>query len=384
MFRLELVKVGSDEQRLIDLTQLFVDRVDHFRLINGDKSAHEKAGFTFSLSGPKDRFGLSAQRDTRAACIDRTASDSNIDSAIGRLSAQSATKIGCRRLAADRVFINSGYDRLGLQAGAAVEGLQNSGKYHSAQYFIVPRGAPASERLTVLDCAILASVITDRARDYSSLSHMCCWYATMFFLCAHRICVDRKLRPVIQDNKLKQTGRWGKFRFIDYRTGRLVLHADEAFENVKKSMEQSMTRRQVSPEEMKTFLTLLAADRDRAMTDAGMTAPDPVSVIVELFKARRTQIIHQMNTDIKVAYERRTRGEREIQRVQQLLRVAEEDAKRAQDDAKQAQDDAKQAQDDAKQAQADAKQLQMLLLVAEQRAEVAEASLRVHQKRPSA
>ncbi|KAK6967046.1 hypothetical protein R3P38DRAFT_3150569, partial [Favolaschia claudopus] len=168
-----LSAVGSDESRLFDLSQLVVERVDHFRLIGGTKSTHEKVAFVFSLLGPTDRFGLQSARDTRAGCIDRTASDLDSRSQLG---------LDRRCLAVDR-------------PGTTVEGLPNGGKYHTAQYFIIPRGAPASDCLTVLDCAILASVISDRARDYSSLSYMCCWYATMFFLCAHRICSDRKIAP---------------------------------------------------------------------------------------------------------------------------------------------------------------------------------------------
>ncbi|KAJ7708067.1 hypothetical protein B0H17DRAFT_1124850 [Mycena rosella] len=144
-------------------------KVDHFRLINGDKSAHEKAGFAFYLSEPKDRFGLSQQRGTCAACIDRTASGPNAVSAIGQLCAESTTKIGCRRPAADRVLINSDYAHLGVQRDVVVEGMPNSSKYRSDQYFI--------------------------------------------------------------DKKLKQTGRWGKLRLIDYQTGRLLLAADDDFEN---------------------------------------------------------------------------------------------------------------------------------------------------------
>ncbi|KAK7000929.1 hypothetical protein R3P38DRAFT_3053646 [Favolaschia claudopus] len=311
-----LSAVGSDESRLFDLSQLVVERVDHFRLIGGTKSTHGKVAFVFSLLGPTDRFGLQSARDTRAGCIDRTASDLDSRSQLGLFCADSTVKLGARCLAVDRVFINSGYDRLGLEPGTTVEGLPNGGKYHTAQYFIIPRGAPASDRLTVLDCAILASVISDRARDYSSLSYMCCWYATMFFLCAHRICSDRKIAPPIQDKKLKSTGKWGKFTLIDYHTGRLKLPNGASFEDTKQSFERSMTRRQVPPAQIASILATLGADKSHAETEteteAWIMGPDPISVVIELFNARRCQLMLSMKADIARAVAVRTRAAREI------------------------------------------------------------------------
>ncbi|KAK6968866.1 hypothetical protein R3P38DRAFT_3267080 [Favolaschia claudopus] len=274
--------------------------------------------------------------------------------------ADSTVKLGARCLAVDRVFINSGYDRLGLEPGTTVEGLPNGGKYHTAQYFIIPRGAPASDRLTVLDCAILASVISDRARDYSSLSYMCCWYATMFFLCAHRICSDRKIAPPIQDKKLKSTGKWGKFTLIDYHTGRLKLPNGASFEDTKQSFERSMTRRQVPPAQIASILATLGADKSHAETEteAWIMGPDPISVVIELFNARRCQLMLSMKADIARAVAVRTRAAREIAEAKAEAVEAKAEAVEAKAEAE---EKVARANEEAAQAKREAEELRALL-----------------------
>ena len=117
----------------------------------------------------------------------------------------------------DKIRIDANYRQLRL--------LPDQKEYILLQSFTIPPGTPFSQRFTALDCAILASVVTHRAKDYSRLHHMCMWFAVTFFLAAHRICVQRAhllsdLKTEARDFRL--AGKYGKLSLVDPRTGRLM------------------------------------------------------------------------------------------------------------------------------------------------------------------
>ncbi|KAJ7869832.1 hypothetical protein B0H13DRAFT_1896450 [Mycena leptocephala] len=302
-----LEEVDTDEERLDALNRCFVDQVDHFRGVD-TKKAHEKTAFTFHLASANP-----AEASARFAngCHAARFPHSNVR----RLSAQSANCTGKDSFNSDAVRIDATYGELRLTS-----------EYLLVQTFIVPAGTPASQRLTALDCAILASVITTRAQDYSNLCYMCMWYATTFFLAAKQICTDRGYPPADSSaGNLKRGGRYGKLRLVDPSTGRLSLASASSVDVVKKAIEKGMAKSGVPAPQVEDFLQRLDDDRARI----GNMGTDSVGSIVRLFQVRREQVLEGMSRiatvrDNRMAVERRIQAaERQMQEAQQQAQAAD-------------------------------------------------------------
>ncbi|KAJ7817104.1 hypothetical protein B0H14DRAFT_2843244 [Mycena olivaceomarginata] len=310
-----LEEVDTDEERLDALNRCFVDQVDHFRGVD-TKKAHEKTAFTFHLASanPVEASARVSQEDCRAAYVHRrTALLPNEFSQ--RLSAQSANCTGKDSFNSDAVRIDATYGELRLTS-----------EYLLVQTFIVPAGTPPSQRLTALDCAILASVITTRAQDYSNLCYMCMWYATTFFLAAKQICTDRGYPPADSSaGNLKRGGRYGKLRLVDPSTGRLSLASASSVDVVKKAIEKGMAKSGVPAPQVEDFLQRLDDDRVRI----GNMGTDSVGSIVRLFQVRREQVLEGMSRRIATVRDNRMAVERRIQAAERQMQEAQQQAQAA-------------------------------------------------------
>ncbi|KAJ7820475.1 hypothetical protein B0H13DRAFT_2130136 [Mycena leptocephala] len=362
--------VGTDEERLLDLDRCIVDKVDHFRAIGGDnKDVHENAAFTFHLASHE--FGVAArvhEKDCRATFLHRTilTATDPIPQVCQDPSAECTRDSGDsfdKKLPPnDKIRIDANYRQLRL--------LPDQKEYILLQSFTIPPGTPFSQRLTALDCAILASVVTHRGKDYSRLHHMCMWFAVTFFLAAHRICVQRAhllsdLRTEARGFRL--AGKYGKLSLVDPRTGRLLLGEGNKLNDLKKAMRKGMIKNGVPEADVGQFLELLDRDnaawsRDENRVDEKVTGSDPIGAIVALFEARRKQIRERMLRDITVAWERRTALERQVQ-AEREGRIAEREGRIAERDGRIAAEARAQAAEERAQA-------------AEERARAAEARAR--------
>ncbi|KAJ7795491.1 hypothetical protein B0H14DRAFT_104512 [Mycena olivaceomarginata] len=315
--------VGTDEGRLLDLDRCIVDKVDHFRAIGNDnKDVHENAAFTFHLASHES--GVAArvhQKDCRASFLHRTIL-TDMDAPNQQVCQHSRGDSGDsfdRKLPPnDKVRIDANYRQLRL--------LADQKEYILLQSFTIPPGTPFSQRLTVLDCAILASVVTHRAKDYSRLHHMCMWFAVIFFLAAHRICVQRAhlsdLKTETRDFRL--AGKYGKLSLVNPRTGRLLLGGSNKLDDIKKAMRKGMIKNGVAEADVGQFLELLDRDNAAWLRDEKVTGSDPIGAIVVLFEARRKQIRERMSRDITVAWEKRTALERQVQAERERRIAAEQ------------------------------------------------------------
>jgi hypothetical protein len=201
--------------------------------------------------------------------------------------------------------------------------------YTVLQTLTFPAGTPYSGRLTALDCAILASVITQRAKDYSRLRHMCMWFATIFFLSAERICKQRHFPPMKVDGpSVRSAGKYGKLRIVDPKTGRLLFDKGNGLVLLKTTMRKGMLENGVARPEIEQFLDLLDSDNVLWLRDEKEKGHDPVEEIVTLFKARRHQIRERMVRDIEVVLQRTMAVERKaqaaVQAAEEKTRAAEE------------------------------------------------------------
>ncbi|KAJ7734716.1 hypothetical protein B0H14DRAFT_3517065 [Mycena olivaceomarginata] len=244
-------------------------------------------------------------KDYRAACVQRLTADHPSEPG-RRMSADSENWTGSGSSTLDAVRIDADYREVELLK------TKKGTTYTILQTLTFPAGTPYSERLTALDCAILASVITQRAKDYSRLRHMCMWFAAIFFLSAERICKQRHFPPMKADGpSVRSAGKYGKLRIVDPKTGRLLFGKDNSLVLLKKTMRQGMMEK-----------------RDNALwsRDEKEKGTDPVEEIVALFKMRRHQIRERMIRDIEVALERKMAVER---KAQAAVQAAEERARAA-------------------------------------------------------
>ncbi|KAJ7677375.1 hypothetical protein B0H14DRAFT_977891 [Mycena olivaceomarginata] len=320
-----LSDVESDEQRLLDLDRCFIDKVDYVRKDSKDaKDIHEKVGFTFHLASA-DESMVSTQvgrEDYRAACVQRLTAD-HPSKPGRRMSADSENWTGSDSSTLDAVRIDADYREVELLK------TKKGTTYTVLQTLTFPAGTPYSERLTALDCAILASVITQWAKDYSRLRHMCMWFATIFFLSAERICKQRHFPPMKVDGpSVRSAGKYGKLRIVDPKTGRLLFDRGNSLVLLKTTMRKGMLENGVARPEIEQFLDLLDIDNALWLRDEKEKGPDPVEEIVALFKARRHQIRERMVRDIEFVLLRTMAVERKaqaaVQAAEERTRAAEE------------------------------------------------------------
>ncbi|KAJ6514039.1 hypothetical protein DFH09DRAFT_1433034, partial [Mycena vulgaris] len=289
--------VGGDEARLVNLDRCVVDQFDHLRSSTPHR-AHEKVAFTFHLASPHGGAQV-GQKDHRAACVqacppyDTCRRERRLDYLIGLHDCDDTPQSA----ACDTVQIDANYYELLL--------LSRVSRYPAVQTFTISAGTPAEQRLTALDCAILASVITERAKDSSHLSHMCMWFATVFFLAAHRICEQRGCSPVKTESpRLCLAGHYGKVPLVDPKSGRLLFGGDKGLDGMKEVMRKGMTKGGLSPEEVDRYLKLL--DNDEAWAhDEEARGADPIQEIVRLFEARRHEIRERLAGGVKAVWEKR-------------------------------------------------------------------------------
>ncbi|KAJ7715612.1 hypothetical protein B0H16DRAFT_1615505, partial [Mycena metata] len=307
-----LVSVGDDERRIEDLDRCIVDAVHHFR---SSKMVHESAGFTFHLA-PENLADVSARvrtEDYRAAQVHRIPAVGTPDKRPVQTRAMDSfqlsadcLKMGDKTATNDMLKIDGNYNELKLTPAHNC--------YKMLQGFNVLLGTPLSERLTVLDCAILASVITQWASDYSRLNHMCLWFATVFFLAARRICAERGYPPISMETPdlARLGGKWRNVSLIDPRTGRLLFNKlnPTDIHKIKKYMKRGMSRSAVDDEETEKFLQQLDTDIARLAQDEKTTGTDALDTILVLFNTRRMQVRERMHADIRVAWEKKTAFER--------------------------------------------------------------------------
>ncbi|KAJ7509503.1 hypothetical protein B0H11DRAFT_1959891 [Mycena galericulata] len=320
--------VGADEERLLDLDRCFVDHVVHVRAVGvGNKTGHEKvesesetqvgvedcrAGYVHREWDPHStEFCVQLKADSANHCVP----------ASPRLRLRLVNWTGINSSSSDMVCIDADYDEAWLYR-------TTTSTYVPVYEFNVPRGTPPAQRLTALDCAILASVITERAKNYSRLCHMSMWFATIFFLTANHICVERGYPPQITAKHLNIAGRYGKLPLIDATTGCLLFSKDSGgFDDVKKAMRKGMIKDGVSSKDVEQFLTLLDNDMEAWPRD-DMASGDPVQQIFIQFQARRSQIRERIKEDVDAARLERTAPQREAER-ETTRRVNEALAERA-------------------------------------------------------
>ncbi|KAJ7874295.1 hypothetical protein B0H14DRAFT_106016 [Mycena olivaceomarginata] len=317
--------VGTDEERLLDLDRCIVDKVDHFRATGSDtKDVHENAAFTFHLASTResDVAARVHQNDCRATFLHRTiltATDApNPQHTNAECARDSGDSFDRKLPPNDKVRIDANYRQLRLSP--------DQKEHVLLQSFTIPPGTPFSQRLTALDCAILASVVTHRAKDYSRLHHMCMWFAVTFFLTAHRICMQRGHSPTefkTEARDFRLAGKYGKLPLVDARTGRLLLGGDNKLDVLKKAMRKGMIKNGVAEADVDQFLELLDRDNVAWSRDEKATGSDPIGAIVKLFEARREQIRERMSRDITGAWERRTALERQVQAERERRIIAE-------------------------------------------------------------
>ncbi|KAK7016367.1 hypothetical protein R3P38DRAFT_2994588 [Favolaschia claudopus] len=203
----------------------------------------------------------------------------------------------------DLIRIDANYQTLHLVKGQWCK----DPRYVLLRNFTVPPGAPLRQRLTVLDCAILASVISDRAEHYSQLGHMCMWFAATFYLAAYRICHNRAGVHMKSQEKreFRFAGKWKRFQMVDQRTGDLLLRQAESLQTLKEAIKKGMEKRKEVQENTDRYLRMV--DEDAALWEENekIDGRDTIGAIVVLFEARRKQIRQGMTDKIQLAQEAR-------------------------------------------------------------------------------
>ncbi|KZV88118.1 hypothetical protein EXIGLDRAFT_839464 [Exidia glandulosa HHB12029] len=99
---------------------------------------------------------------------------------------------------------------------------------------------PAASALHILDAIIIAKVVGDYAHQYSGLSHMCMWYATVLFLLLREHAgASATLR---EEPFLKRAGHWGRIPLVDPATGRLTLSSNQNEAAFRNAMEKEYSK----------------------------------------------------------------------------------------------------------------------------------------------
>ncbi|KAJ7838716.1 hypothetical protein B0H13DRAFT_1911622 [Mycena leptocephala] len=165
--------VGLDETDLVHMDQCVVGELAHLRGSDKGKKGHEKVAFTFHLA-TDDTGAQVGPHNSRAASVHRRSVGKPADSSRTQPKAQA----GVGRL----------YGVGLLQRRRRHHRRQLRRTQPERQSFTVPTDTPVHRRLTALDCAVLASVVSQWAQNYSNLQYTCYWFSALFFLAARRIC----------------------------------------------------------------------------------------------------------------------------------------------------------------------------------------------------
>ncbi|TRM63855.1 hypothetical protein BD626DRAFT_568474 [Schizophyllum amplum] len=147
---------------------------------------------------------------------------------------------------------------------------------------------PAQGSLNIVDCAVAAHTITERAEDYSTLQYMCMWYARMLFESLRRLAGT----PTTQEGPAyKRAGMWRKARMVTAE-GRLVLDArpSDLVSGVLGGAGDTQER------EVRD-----AIERDRAVDSQGS---EPLREVQEDIEVCRTETWRVIGEGAAAAYER--------------------------------------------------------------------------------
>ncbi|TRM63854.1 hypothetical protein BD626DRAFT_261682 [Schizophyllum amplum] len=94
----------------------------------------------------------------------------------------------------------------------------------SRSYVRVASFRPTQGSLNIVDCAVAAHTLSQRAGRYSTLQYTCMWYARMFFESLRRLAGSPLTQP---GPALKRGGMWNRVRIVTVE-GRLTLDAPSA------------------------------------------------------------------------------------------------------------------------------------------------------------
>lgn len=73
---------------------------------------------------------------------------------------------------------------------------------------------PSTETLTVVHCAAIGASVTNAAKDYSTLHHMCMWWAAMFFSTAHRFLTSTPTLTIQRGSLYEEAGKIYGIHFV--------------------------------------------------------------------------------------------------------------------------------------------------------------------------
>ncbi|TRM60564.1 hypothetical protein BD626DRAFT_126304 [Schizophyllum amplum] len=164
----------------------------------------------------------------------------------------------------------------------------------SYDYKRVASFTPARGTLDVVDCAVVAYVLTERASNYSLLHYMCMWYARILFESLRLLAGQPPMR---YGEANKRAGTWGKLPIVTIE-GHLVLSTDFII---------SVLRRQInstrSGEELNLDKVRDAIQHDREEDSMAGTA-GPLREVRDVVEKLRKETWDAIAGATEVAYER--------------------------------------------------------------------------------
>ncbi|KAF8176914.1 hypothetical protein K438DRAFT_1766887 [Mycena galopus ATCC 62051] len=298
----EITGAEVTQTSIKDIHHCVVGEVKHIRT-DADKG-HEKIVFTYHLI--EDGVEGALERNSRAAAVHRRAIGTTEDPFPQQMKRSSADCLGWESSNADSVWIDANTDQLRLSG------------YETVQSFKFAGDVPWDKRLTALDCAILAAVLSERAKDYSCLKHMCFWFAGTFFLAARRICEDEGHTFSQGPEALKKAGTWRGVKLFNVKTGRLTLSVGSEREAAEKGIRKGLASSGMAEAEIEEFIRRFQNDFNIRNESSDN---DPIAEVTRLFRTRKGNIMDGMYAAATKLKEERLQKDTMIQDLQRQLEM---------------------------------------------------------------
>ncbi|KAL1760250.1 hypothetical protein FB107DRAFT_203534 [Schizophyllum commune] len=239
-------RAEEDPRRDQTLRDCTVDDVAHYRELTGGKGAHEFVIARFHHDST-DGNGV-VHRDCRAAKFERLKKVYQEDDYTGCTPRSATPLVNITREQLDKTTTET-LDRVSF-----IENPRDWLSRHR-KYELVASFTPAPGILNIVDCAVAAHVLTQRAVHYTTLQFMCMWYARMLFETLSRLAGSP---PAVPGPALRTAGKFGKLRLVR-PDGRLKVR------------EQARTRDEAA-NQVVALLHLCVADMDDESAEAMLSA----------------------------------------------------------------------------------------------------------------
>ncbi|PBK63657.1 hypothetical protein ARMSODRAFT_962960 [Armillaria solidipes] len=308
------VEVISQDHRALNLRALqscHVTRIEHYR--SGQGTICDELVVIHIRSGDDDQV-RARQADYRVMVLKhfKEGSSSTTERIIHSMQEPTASDL-----------INSDLVSFGAYLNDACDDFDS--KYKLVQRFAVPPG-----KMDVIHCASLATSITQSGKNYSTLHHMCHWFAALFFHTARSLCMwDDSDGCIIEHGPLyADRGKVALVRLVDDNCV-LLPGGAVSLDLILGQLRDGMVKEGITQELVTTFEATLRSDIE-AMDDHPELKKAPVRQMLHISQSAATTVRARMveaDTDAEREYrlaERERRLEERERKVEELEREREQ------------------------------------------------------------